>query len=83
MTASGLTIWTIVTESGPLDTLNLSQGVKIQVKQEPQVHKADCLPLNQGVGGSSPPPLTSFKWPEQLEDFSENQGVSSLGLPTP
>ena len=41
------------------------------------------LTFNQGVVGSNPTRLTSFAKPSAFWDFLENQGVISLGLPTP
>jgi hypothetical protein len=43
--APKVTAWTIVTQSG-IDTLNMSQGVEIKVKQSSQIQNPDSLPLN-------------------------------------
>jgi len=39
--------------------------------------------FNQGVAGSNPARLTKAGEPPPSGDFEENQGVTTLGLPTP
>jgi hypothetical protein len=41
------------------------------------------LTFNQGAAGSRPARPTSFSRPSLLGDFQKNQGVNSLGQPTP
>jgi hypothetical protein len=49
------------------------QGVEIQVKQSPQIQTSDSLPLNQAVGSSSLPRLTSF-WELPKSGFCTKSG---------
>jgi len=44
---------------------------------------ADDLTFNQGVTGSRPVRPTKLNRPSLLGGFEENQGVKTLGQPTP
>ncbi len=68
----GIELGTVIKHSGR--DANLGSGLR---KSE------EHLTFNQGVVGPTPTPLTSFDEPPSSQGLIENQGVSSLGQPTP
>ena len=56
---------------------------RFQLRKRPENRKNVIMTFNQGVTGSRPVRPTSFSKPFLLGDFSKNQGVNSLGQPTP
>ncbi len=65
-----------------MDLAWVYRGVHLD-KSEGGIGDGDSLTFNQGVVGSIPTRLIKPRNPTDFQDLPANQGVTTLGLPTP